>query len=64
MTLQQQPRTKIRSIGDLLDKKDKKMRGLFLKVMNLHAAYQVNTKSDNELLAEIRQAIEESCDEE
>lgn len=55
---------KTKSIEDLLEKHDKKMRVLFLKVMNAHAGYQVSTRSDNELLAGIREAIEESCDEE
>ena len=57
------PATKAKSIDALLDRHDKKMRALFLKVMNAHAGYQISARSDNELLADIREAIEESCDD-
>ena len=54
---------KAKSLDALIDKHDAKMRRLFLKVMNAHAGYQVSSRSEAELLAEIRQGIEESCDE-
>jgi len=55
--------TKARSIEDLLEKQDVKLCALFRKVMNAHAAYQVSPRSDNELLGDIRDAIQESCSE-
>jgi hypothetical protein len=48
------------SLKELLDTTDKDLRDLFIKVMNLHAAHQIATRTQSQLAAEVRKHIEES----
>lgn len=59
----EKPMMKALSLEDLLEKHDEKMRSLFLKVMNAHAAYQVSPRTDSELLSIIRNALKKCCDD-
>lgn len=48
------------SLKELLETMDEDLRGLFIKVMNLHAAHQIATRTQSQLVAEVRKHIEES----
>lgn len=48
------------SLKELLDTTDKGLKDLFIKVMNLHAAHQITTRTQAQLTAEVRKHIEES----
>ena len=48
------------SLKELLETTDKDLRDLFIKVMNLHAAHQIATRTQSQLAAEVRKHIEES----
>jgi len=50
------------SLKELLETTDKSLRDLFIKVMNLHAAHQITTRTQSQLVAEVRKHIEESLD--
>ena len=49
------------SLEELLKQHDEKLRKLFIKVMNLHAGYQVGPpRSQAQLVAEVRKEIDQS----
>ena len=48
------------SLEDLLLNTDKDLKTLFIKVMNLHAAHQIVTRTQSQLTAEVRKLVEES----
>ena len=50
-----------KTLDELLESRGPKMKKLFLRVMNLHAGYQINPMQEKELLASIRKEIEEAC---
>ncbi len=50
-----------KTLDELLESRGEKMKKLFLKVMNLHAGYQIIPIPEKELLASIRKEIEEGC---
>ncbi len=48
------------SFQQLLEGTDQDLKDLFIKVMNLHAAHQIVTRTQSQLAAEVRKHIEES----
>lgn len=49
------------SLDKLLDNVDDNIRQLFIKVMNLHAAFQIEERSPRQLVDAVRNEIEKSC---
>lgn len=48
------------SLEKLLDSVDDNIRHLFIKVMNLHAGYQIQERSPKQLVDAVRNEIEKS----
>lgn len=48
------------SLEKLLDSVDGNIRRLFIKVMNLHAAFQIEERSPKQLVDAVRNEIEKS----
>lgn len=51
------------SLEQLLDSVDDNIRRLFIKVMNLHAGYQIVERSQKQLVDAVRNEIEKSLSE-
>lgn len=49
------------SLDELLERHSECVQKLFLKVMNLHAGYQINERTDQQLVGEIYTAVEDAC---
>jgi hypothetical protein len=49
------------SLEELLERHSECVQKLFLRVMNLHAGYQINERTDPQLVGEIYSAVEDAC---
>lgn len=56
------PEVEIGSLRELLDAQDEPMRALFAKALNLYVSPGADATSENERLARLKQAIEESLE--
>ena len=50
-------------LQQLLQSTDEGVKDLFIRVMNLHAGYQIEERSSAQLTAEVRKAIEISLED-
>lgn len=60
MSAHSKPKSDTGSLEQMLLKTDENLKNLFIRVMNLHAGYQIAPRSQVQLAAEVRKEIEES----